>query len=530
MNDLQEVINNAKKWLYKHKTGSSWTFPVISECPVSTALSLFVVDDKTRYKAIEYLMNTKVWERNLYAAGVFVLALKELGEYRMAEEVLHLCENEIKKPKKKSKVLHHQVYHNKMEKLLEELKYVFPLGINEKDLSAVPLYSFLFRLTPQKWWYDRSSYFHDFFSSVAPMLISKDDKTNQKVVNALKKALNEDGSYGGVTAPTIMSIYVLHQFGEEYYVKKSLKWLDKAMNENGSFRPLFCQNVYDTAWVCLALAELGEDVSDALKWLDSKKVAHGYPYVSSGYFPDPDDASLVLLVKKHKNCVDARDYESLDFIIKSQNPDGGWSYCPLYKHPFVLKILSLIINGIGRFTTSQRRGYGFLAMFHPTRNYVSTIDMTARALITLSYFKNSNGVKKSINKGVKYLLKHYSNDRFQASHKWTFSDIYETSMALIALYKNGVKNEITNDAMKWVLSQRIEFAEDAAHVLWALIEGNHKGGYIDKMVKIIDEKQLSDGSWQPNVGFFLGSAKYYSLFSIAAPLYALALYEKNTRI
>jgi hypothetical protein len=527
---MQKVINNAKKWLYKHKTGSSWTFPVISECPVSTALSLFVVDDKTRYKAIEYLMNTKVWERNLYAAGIFVLALKEIGDYRRAEKVLHLCEKEIKKPEKKSKVLHHQVYHDKMEKLLEELKYAFPLGINERDLSTVPLYSLLFKLTPQKWWYDRTSYFHDFFPTIAPMLISKNNfsRANKKVVNALKKALNADGSYGGVTGVTIMSTYALRQLGED--AEESLKWLEKARNENGSFRPLFCQNVYDTAWVCLALAELGEDVRDALEWLESKKVAHGYPYVASGYFPDPDDTSLVLLLKKHLNCINADDHESLDFIIKIQNPDGGWSYCPLYKHPIRLKFLSLIINGLGLFTTSQRRGYGFLAMFHPTRNYISTIDMTARALITLSYFKDLNGVKKSINMGIKYLLKYYSNGRFRASHRWTFSDIYETSMALIALYKNGVKNEKTSSAMKWVLSQKIEFAEDAAHVLWALIEGNYEREYMDKMVKIIAEKQLPDGSWQPNVGFFLGSAKYYSLFSIAAPLYALALYEKNTHI
>jgi len=116
---------------------------------------------------------------------------------------------------------------------------------------------------------------------------------------------------------------------------------------------------------------------------------------------------------------------------------------------------------------------------------------------------------------------------FHSAHKWTFSDIYETSMALIALYRNGVKNEKTKSAIKWLLDQKIEFAEDAAHVLWALLEGDHERKYPDKMAEIISSKQLPDGSWQHNVGFFLGSAKYYSLFSMASPLYALSLYKNR---
>lgn len=528
--DIEEAIDNAKNWLYKYKAGSSFCFKVISECPVSTALALYVVEGNIRSKAIEYLINIKVWEKNLFAAALFVSALRECGEECMSEEIRRLCEKELeKKPsEKKSRVLHHQVYHSKIEKLMEELRYTFPIGISEKDISVIPIYTTIFKLLHKHSWYSRTSFLHDFFPFIAPMIVSsKNNKLNQKVVDTLIKALNEDGSYGGVTAPTILSIWVLRMFGEEYHARRSLKWLEKAMNENGSFRPLLRQDVYDTAWVSLAFANLGENVDEEIEWLKGTKVAHGYPYVSSGYFPDPDDTSLVLLTKKYLNKIDSSDYESLNFLLESQNSDGGWCYCPLYKHAILYKTLAILLNGIGLFTTSMGRGYGFLAVLHPPRNYVSTIDMTARALITLSNFKEDTHVKKSIDKGIRYLLRHYSNGEFHSSHKWTFSDIYETSMALIALYKNGVKNEKTNSAMKWLLNQKIEFAEDAAHVLWALIEGNHEREYMEDMVNIISSKQLPDGSWKPNVGFFLGSAKYYSLFSIASPLYALALYKNR---
>ncbi|MFQ6118951.1 MAG: prenyltransferase/squalene oxidase repeat-containing protein [Methanosarcinales archaeon] len=533
MDKITNTINNAKKWLYNHKTGSAWIFPVISECPVSTALSLYVVDEETKSKAIEYLMNIKVWEKNLFAAGVFFCALKKSGNLHLAEKVLNHCKNEIgkkKAPDKKSRVLHHQVTHKRIEGLLEELKVVFPLDIPEKEISKIPIYSILFKHTPARFWFKRTSYFHDFFPFIAPMLVNKiNKKTNQKVINVLKKALNEDGSYGGITAPTILSIYLLQKFGEVDYAKKSLKWLEKVRNENGSFRPLYCQDVYDTAWVSLALSTLGEDVDDALQWLDSKKVDDGYPYVSSSYFPDPDDTSLVLLTKKNLNCMDTEDYKALDFLIKSQNPDGGWSYNTVYRGiiAITLKMLAIIVKGIGFLFTKNRRGYGFLASYHPPRNYMSTIDMTARVLITLAHFKENENVRNAIDRGIKYLLKHYSNGRFVAPHRWTFSDIYENSMALIALYKNGIKNEKTKNAMHWILNQKIEFAEDAAHVLWALVEGDHEKELADYFADIIASKQLPDGSWKHNVGFFLGSAKYYSLFSIASPLYALALYKNK---
>jgi prenyltransferase beta subunit len=528
--DIEERIDNAKNWLYKYKSGSSFCFKVISECPVSTALALYVVEGNIRSKAIEYLINIKVWEKNLFAAALFVCALKECGEDSLADEIFEFCEKELKKKpsEKQNRVLQHQVYHKTIGKLMEEIRYTFPIGLSEKNLSLIPVYTTFFRHTSQRYWYSRTSFFHDFFPFIAPMLVSSNDnKLNRRVVETLIKAMNEDGSYGGVTAPTILSICVLRKFGNEYYVKKSLKWLENAMNENGSFRPLLRQDVYDTAWVSLAFANLGEDVSDSIDWLKSTKISHGYPYVSSGYFPDPDDTSLVLLSKKYLNQVDNDDYGSLDFLLESQNSDGGWCYCPLYKYAILYKMLAIFLNGIGLFTTSRKRGYGFLAMLHPTRNYLSTIDMTARALITLSNFKNDARVEKSINNGIKYLLSHCYNGRFHSSHKWTFSDIYETSMALIALYKNGVRNEKTNSAMKWLLKQQIEFAEDAAHVLWALVEGDHEREYMEDMVDIILSSQLPDGSWKPNVGFFLGSAKYYSLFSIASPLYALALYKNR---
>jgi squalene cyclase len=527
---LNNVINNAQRYLSRLRNGAAWHFPVVSKCELTTALSLNVFDGEKKSKAIDYLMNVKVWEKNLPAAAIMAIALNSAGEVKLSEKILNEIRNEIKKkePKKNEKDIQ-----RRLEKILWNVKLWYPYNLNEKKISKIPIYTLLFKYTHEELWYSRLSYFYDFFPSVAPMLVSKnDEELNKKIIDVLSKALNEDGSYGGITSHAISAIYVFHQLGATELEAKCYAHLEKLINADGSLPPQTYQDVYDTAWICLAFATLGYDVSDILKWLDDTRVSNGYPYTSGSYFPDPDDTSLILLIKKQLGNLTDRDYRSVDFLLNSQNSDGGWSYCPLrsrLSYSLALRAVAILLNGLGFLTTPHRRGYGFLSSVQPHNNHRSTIDVTARTLITLSYFSENNEVKKKVEKGVKYLLKQYKNGRFQAHRPWTFSGIYENSMALIALFKNGFKNEKTNLAMEWMLNQEIKYVEDAAHVLWALLEGDYDKSYADKMVKIIYQRQLPDGSWKFNVGFW-NRAKYYSLFSIASPLYSLALYKKRYNI
>lgn len=530
--NVLEPIELAKNWLLENKAGQSWKFPVICECYLNTALSLYVLNDEKRSNAVRFLIENKVWEKDLASAGLMALALKEGGETDLAEDIVQKIKVELgrKTPVKvDNKDTHIQ---KEIERLLWRVKLGFPLNIQEKDISKIPIYRILFKLTPEEIWYFPTSYFHDFFYSTAPMIMGKDEKLDKKILSVLKKSLSTDYSYASLTWATIISSHIFKKLGEEEYARKCLTWVeDRCINENGSLRNFLWQNVYDDLHICQALISLDEDVSDTIKFIEKYKIGPALSFASHKYFPDADDTALYLLIKKRLNLMGKGEYDTLRHILKTQNPDGGWSFNPLRSNSLfdiTLKVVALVLNGLGRFSTVHKRGYGFLSMYRPTRNYQSVVDLTSRVLITLSYFKEEGKVRKHINRGVKFLWKHYDNGRFISPFCWTASaEVYETCMALIALYKNGVKNENTELAMEWVLSQKIDTAEEAAHVLLALMEGHHNRRLIDKMVDLIISKQLQDGSWNISVGFWVGPSKIYSLFSIAIPLFALAEYKNR---
>ncbi|SNQ62528.1 prenyltransferase/squalene oxidase repeat-containing protein [Candidatus Methanoperedens nitratireducens] len=522
---INHSINIAKTWLLNRKSKSSWEFPVINSSYIATALSIYVLTGEKKVSATHYLLENKVWEKCLIAAEIFGIALQETGEEFLAKEVFINCQNEIKKKGTDKRII--------FKEQLKNVKLTYSFNLSENEISLIPLYGIFFKLSPEKIWYDRTSFFYQFFHETALLLLSKKDaKINKKIINVMKKALNSDGSYGGLTVCTIRAAYILKQLNEEELASKSIEWIEKTISEDGGLRPILWQDVYDTAWCSLALANSGENIDDIICWLNKTHIGDGYPYVSNSYFPDPDDTPLVLLAKIISNNLDTTDYKTVDFLIKCQKSNGGWTWSPFLEgivKKKLLTIVGILFNSICIFICRYRKGYGFLSRAYSHQSFRPSIDITSRVLITLSYFKGRKNAAKAIKKGLNFLLNNYSNGRFRASRLYTSSHIYETSMALIALYKNDIKNEATEEALSWLLEQDLESAEDAAHILWALIEGNYDRTRSDKLIDFIISKQLPDGSWEFKVGFLANLQYYYSLFSIAAPLYALTLYRNKYR-
>ena len=543
MNDLINAITNAKKWLLEQKKGAAWGCYVYNESPLSTVLSLYILEGEQKSNAISYLMSKKIWEGNLNVGGLLFTALKETGEEGLAKKVLSELKKELREE--------HEV-----DKFLKNVKLEQPFGISEREIIGLPIYITLFKLTPEKLWYYRTSFFFNLFPDIALFITSKNNKKlNEKIINVIKKSLNEDNSHASFTISTIKCVYVLRMLGEEAQAKKSLAWIEKMINDNGSLSYFSSEDVYETALSCLALINLGEDVTDTVKWLDSKMVGPGYPFISGSYVPDYDDSPMVLLIKKLTDNLDEKAYDTLNFLLKSQKSDGGWHTYAYYTRrlDISLKVFSLFINTLGFFLIkSRRRGYGPLMSMRTRRIYRSFVDMSARTLITLSYFGGEKGVKKEIDKGCRYLLNQYSNGKFQDVKtlssigpplRWVDSDFYETALALVALFKNGYKTVETDLAIKWMLNQEIDSPENAAYALWALIEGDYPREFADRMVEIIISKQLPDGSWKPQVGvstservtgrYMVGGASILTLsdpiHSNAVPLYALGLYKNKYR-
>lgn len=502
-NLVADSIWQATKWMKRKKSGACWKVPVKSECLFSTALSLYVVEDGRRSRIIDYLLSKEVWRKDHEATIAFITALIENGDNDLAREVIEAYPGDF------NELSQNPFFPCHLLDILRKNVY--------RSVVRRNFYSLWFMLTPRRFWYDKTALLYDFLPKAAIVLLSKrNTRVDRGIEEALVRALNNDGSYSGITWQTIRAAYILRELGNEYYAKKALRWIDNTYNGNGSFRPLIFQDVYDTAWAGLALTGSRQPLDSVIEWLESTKVGPGYPYYSYGYNPDPDDTSLILLLKRLLDQINERDYDSLDFLLKSQNPDGGWGYLPepalSFSFPFNV-------------------AFKYFHSFAPRRLpmisgvYLSTVDMTSRVLITLSYFKDYKGVKKTIRRGVKYLFSLFKIDgRVHGNFRWTDSDIYETSLALTALYRNGIHCNETVLATQWILNQRIENAEDAGHALWALVEG----GFMEKALEIAElivSKQSPDGSWKPSINFFLGTAPYWdSIFSTATPLFALHSY------
>jgi len=513
-----ELIYDASKkgddWLLEKRTGSCWRVPVTSECLLSTVLMLHLVSDSRRQKIVDYLLKKEVWRTSTAMSMLLLSALNEIGEKALATKI---AEQQIASLKESNDLGWGYDFAQALKLLSRE-------GSQSLTKMRRKWLSLFFMASPEAALCSKTSQFYDYLPSWALLLVSLGKpEINHKVESTLTKALNPDGSYAGITVSTIKAAYVFRKLGNEHYAEKAMDWLDNTYNDNGSFRPLFCQDVYDTAWASLALLHSGEAADSAVEWLDSKRVDRGYPYYSGGYYPDIDDTSLILLLKESLSYIDEDDMRSVRFLLESQNPDGGWAYIPLLSmsHALPYRFGFKYIPSFDAFL----RQMGSRLMWQ--RNYQSTIDMTSRALIALAHFKEDAEVKRAVANGASYLLTHFQNGTFHDIHRWSSSLVYETAMALIALFKNGIKNSKTDFAVEWLLNQKIGSGEEAGHVLWALLEGAYSDEHLRKLALLTVSLQKSDGSWDQKVPFSLGPTKYFSLFSQASPLYTLHLYIKR---
>lgn len=499
------TIENAIRWLKQKETGGFWRIPVISSCLESTVLSLTVVEDaRKRERIFDYLLENEFWKKSFVVPTFFMNALEE-------DEILR---EEVK------------------EKLTKKTEGAFlRKSFTGKSIAAKSLlrayYLSLFKTSPKFTWSSRTSVFYDNLPHVAPLIYSKKaTEINRRLEEELIRGMNKDGSYAGNTIQTIKSAYILKKLGNEYYTKKAIRWLDKVYNNDGSFRPILYQDVYDTLWAALALSNLNENIESTLTWLESVRVEVGYPYYSFSYYPDPDDTSLALLLRKNLNLIDKRDDASIEFLLKSQNRDGGWSFLPfsyLSSYSF-LRVLKPLLQIVGANERARKANPHVLTMWQ--RSFQSTVDMTSRVINTLVSFREKLNVKHALFKGISFLTSHYSEGSFHAPLRWLDSDAYENSLALIALHRMGINCEKILKVQE--LNAPLERVENVSHILWSLLECGASKKHCQKYIDFIEAKQSNDGSWKAETPFFSGSAKFCSqVFSTSLSLFVLSLISRN---
>jgi len=320
-----------------------------------------------------------------------------------------------------------------------------------------------------------------------------------------------------MTLPTVKGAYVLQMLGQEGQFRKALAWLENVSNDDGSLKAIRYQDVYDTALAALALSD-NENLDKTISWLEKTKVeGQGFPYYSGGYYPDCDDTSLVLLAKKAAG-YEIGDTDEVNFLLKSQNPDRGWSYVSFYSLKYALpyRYLTSLFPKI----QNAVRKEGLSLLWHPI--FDSAVDMTSRVLITLANTSESvKGRKGAISKGVSYLMRRYHNGSFHGGMRWADSDTYETSLALIALSLSNAGSDVKSGVVSWLLSQRDLGSDELAHIIWACCIAGVRTQDLEQTVRMLVSSQNEDGSWSPRMSF-RGSAPYLDpLFSTAMPLLAL---------
>jgi squalene cyclase len=364
---------------------------------------------------------------------------------------------------------------------------------------------------PKHFWWSREKVSYDFFPSFIFSIRNKvGNKLKNTITSTLLSAMNSDGSHSGFTVPTIFCAAFLQETGNEKLFRKALEWLSRARNPNGSYKPLIFLDIFETSWACMALAD--SSVESSIDWMKKHQVSGGFPYYSYSYCLDVDDTSLVTLASVLCNAVDDVTKESVKWLLDAQNPDGGWGTYPKYD-----RLRTTFFNILARVP-----GFVSIRDYHEHRS-ASMIDMTARAMITLSHFKEEKRVKNAIGKGARFLLKGETKQRgFIGFQRWIDSDIYENALALIALQRNGFTNAQLNQRVEWLASQGTMIPEEAAHLLWLLHEGNVAKSNMNNIVNRILSKQRANGSWEPSLPLASYGEHYFCpVFSTAFNLFCL---------
>lgn len=483
--NLDYAIEMSHQWLNKKKSDRYWRVPVTSEHMLSTAASLLVIPTNQKWETIDYLIRNEVWKRNRRATIFLLQSLYELNEVSQARQIL--------------------------TKLPEEQRRILAKFDATNDYYAKLLALLTIIFVPKPFWYSRHKLSYDLFP---PFIFSIRNKVGKKlkdrITEILPATINSDGSHSGFTIPTIFCAAFLRETGNNKLFEKALQWISRARNPNGSYKPLIFLDIFETSWACIALAD--SSVESSIDWMKKHQAHGGFPYYSCSYCPDVDDTSLVTLASVLCNAVDDVTEESVKWLLKAQNPDGGWGTYP--KHGRIHATFFRILARVPRFSPVHD--------LHEHRS-ASMIDMTARAMITLSYFKEEKRVESAIGKGARFLLERETKRRgFIGFQRWIDSDIYENTLALIALQRSGVAGARIERRFEWLVSQATVFPEEAAHLLWLLHEGNVPKCNVNNIVNQIVSEQRVDGSWEPSLPLISFGEHYFCpVFSTSFNLFCL---------
>ncbi len=512
---VEGAIEKAIGWFDSHKTSVGWHIPVVSEDPISTAFSLNLVADGRRGHIIDYLASRKVWRVSGYAARLAVIGLVRSGDLRGAREFIASCEEDSRRaPFSGSSRLVGELKHSGRESL-------------RRDAVIRLFYESLLHLVPASGWYSRESLIYDYLPDIASEMAGS--SKSSKLHTVLLASLNEDGSHGGITFDTMRAAYFLKCMGDTESFEKTMGWINGVYNTNGSFAALVGLDVYDTAVVGIALREAGVSVNPSvLDWLESTRIGDGYPWFSKSYHPDNEDTALVLLLKKFTSYEEGQK-DNLRFLLRGQNPDGGWGYIPLPILSYALPS-KLAFELLNEPYWSSQRARNVLGMLGVRRNHVSTVDLTGRILVTLSEFREDPEVKRAIAAGVDFLRRWFSVGRFSIPFRWYDTDFVESGLTCVALGLLGALPKETSLALDRLQKTPPAAPDEAAHLLWAMAEGGLNSQSMQKVVDFIVGGQKQDGSWDPSIRFYIVPGRYMDPpFSAAVCLLALAKYRRLLR-
>ncbi|MDA8105786.1 MAG: carboxypeptidase regulatory-like domain-containing protein [Nitrospiraceae bacterium] len=247
---------------------------------------------------------------------------------------------------------------------------------------------------------------------------------SQQITNGLvylSTSQNPDGSWGSETSgaellPSTVSVMETFQ----------LLGQTNTVNYSSAFSWLQAQGLDTTDYLSErihALSIAGTDNTLLLSYLDEFDNAWG------GY-DDFDintlDTALALQALKRVNYSDSTVINSaVDYLLSSQNPDGGWGLC---------QASSLgCADGEGD----------------------SNVYMTALVSSTLQQFPQTTAIATAINKATAYLLSHQNADGGFGTDAAGASTIYETSLAYIALVGVITDNTVLGNAVNYLTSTQL---------------------------------------------------------------------------
>jgi squalene-hopene/tetraprenyl-beta-curcumene cyclase len=331
-----------------------------------------------------------------------------------------------------------------------------------------------------------------------------------------------------------------------------------------SERSAYCQPcmspVWDSAWACIALQEIGDErslsaVKDSFAWLTEKQLLEepqdwtfnrprvrggGWPFqFINSHYPDLDDTAAVAygMHKSGERCFDNPVQRAAEWICGMQSKNGGFASFDADNDHTYLNEIPFADHG---------------ALLDPP-----TEDVSARCLMLLARLADGPEIKSVKGKCLEYLFRSQQPDGSWYG-RWGTNYIYGTWSVLIALEEEGVSptHESVRRGAAWLKSiqradggwgegcdtyfepSKRDHAERSTsfHTAWAVLglmsAGEVHSESVQLGIEFLLQTQESDGFWSdpdfnapgfPRV-FYLKYHGYDKYF----PLLALARYRNLT--